>query len=143
MDKEHIDPHSDLEDFKPLKRKKLSKCYPVKMFKTAATSEQEINDITKGYIPNKTKRSTSSIITPLEEDKLWDCGIFGISDPKSLQRRVCFFYIGKRFCLLGGEEQRCLGSSQFIRSFREHVGISKLKKHKNMQDLTTLAKRLN
>ena len=92
MDKENIDPHSDLEDFKPLKRKKLSKRYPVKRFKTAATSEQEINDIIKGYIPNNTKRTTSSIITPLEEDKLWDCDIFGISDPKSLQRSV-FFYI--------------------------------------------------
>ena len=50
MDKENIDPHSDLEDFKPLKWKKLSKCYPVKRFKTAATSEQEINNIAEGYI---------------------------------------------------------------------------------------------
>ena len=223
MDKENIDPDSD---FKPLKRKKVSKCEPSKRFKTA-TSEEEINVITKGYIPNNTKRSTSwsvkvfnewrcareglkkcpenlfqspvpedlnywlprfinevrksdgdpypprsihqilaglqrhmldlnycspkfldrqnkmfkpihgacdsvyhslhssgvgtsvrhtSVITPLEEKKLWDSRIFGICDPKSLQRTV-FFYIGKRFCIRGGEEQRRLGPSQFIRSF--------------------------
>ena len=28
----------------------------------------------------------------------------------------CFFYVGKRFCIRGGEEQRNLGPSQFLRS---------------------------
>ena len=63
MDKENIDPHSDLEDIK-------SKCYPVKRFKTAATSKQEINDITKEYIPNNTKRSTSWSVKVFNE---WRC----------------------------------------------------------------------
>ena len=70
MNKENIDPHSDLEDFKPLKRKKLSKCCPEKRFNTAATTEQEINDITKGYIPNNTKRSRSWSVKVFNE---WRC----------------------------------------------------------------------
>ena len=41
--------------------------------------------------------------------------MFGCSTPKSLQRAV-FYYIGKCFCIRGGEEQRKLGPSQFLRS---------------------------
>ena len=63
MDKENIDPDSD---FKPLKRKKVSKCEPSKRFKTA-TSEEEINFIIKGYIPNNTKRSTSRSVKVFNE----------------------------------------------------------------------------
>ena len=50
-----------------------------------------------------------------EEDKLWESVIIGVDTPKSLQFAV-FFYVGKFFCLRGGEEQRRLGPSNFIRS---------------------------
>ena len=39
----------------------------------------------------------TSVITTLEEDKLWDCGIFGINDQKSLQRTVFFSTLIKDF----------------------------------------------
>ena len=45
------------------------------------------------------------IFTSEEEDKLWELGIIGCTDPKNLQRAV-FYYIGKCFCVHGGEEQR-------------------------------------
>ena len=54
----------------------------------------------------------TQVFTPVEEQSLWDSGVLGV---KSLQRAV-FFYIGKRFCIRGGEEQRSLGPSQFVRS---------------------------
>ena len=46
---------------------------------------------------------------------MWADGVIGITNPKALQRAV-FFYVGKRFCIRGGEEQRRLGPSQFVRS---------------------------
>ena len=49
-----------------------------------------------------------------DENKLWSTGVLGYSTPKSLQWAV-FFYIGKRFCIRGGEQWR-LGPSQFVRS---------------------------
>lgn len=55
------------------------------------------------------------MLSPDEESKLWSTGVLGCSTPKSL-KRVVFFYFGKRFCIRGGEEQRQLGPSQFIRS---------------------------
>ncbi len=51
-----------------------------------------------------------------QEQKLWDSGVFDVAQPVGLQRAV-FFYIGKVFCIRGGEEQRKLGPSQFKRSF--------------------------
>ena len=48
-----------------------------------------------------------------EEDKMWSTGVFSIDHPKSLQRAI-FFYVGKHFCIRGGEEQRKLKPSQFI-----------------------------
>ena len=56
----------------------------------------------------------TSIITKEEEDRLWDSNVIGIRDGKSLQRAI-FFSIGKVFCIRGGEEQRRLGPSQFVR----------------------------
>ena len=47
--------------------------------------------------------------------RLWATGAISILNPKALQLAV-FFYIGKNFCIRGGEEQRRLGPSQFIRS---------------------------
>ena len=62
-----------------------------------------------------TEINRTPIFTMEEEEKLWDTGVFNINDPVGLQRAV-FFYIGKRFCIRGGEEQRKLGPSQLKRS---------------------------
>ena len=40
----------------------------------------------------------------------------GLYNPKSLQRAV-FYFIGKRFCICGGKEQRNLSPAQFICSY--------------------------
>ena len=58
----------------------------------------------------------ASIISAEEEEKLWESGAIGIYSPKALVRCV-FFYVGKAFCLRGGEEQRALKPSQFIREY--------------------------
>ena len=57
----------------------------------------------------------SPIVTKEEEDTLWTTGVLGDEDPVALQRAV-FFYVGKVFCIRGGEEQRSLKQSQFARS---------------------------
>ena len=44
--------------------------------------------------------------------KKWSTGTISILTPKSLQRAV----LGKHFCIRGGEEQRSLGHSHFVRS---------------------------
>ena len=55
------------------------------------------------------------IISDAEEEKLWVTGVVGINTPKSLQRAI-YFYVGKRFCVCGGEEQRRLRPSMLKRS---------------------------
>ena len=57
----------------------------------------------------------AAVITAAEEDALWETGVIAITSPISLQHAV-FYYVGKRFCIRGGEEQRLLGPSQFVRS---------------------------
>ena len=57
----------------------------------------------------------ASVITPEEEEQLWSTSVISITTPHSLQRAV-FYYVGKRFCIRGGEEQRRLGPSQLVRS---------------------------
>ena len=52
-----------------------------------------------------------------EEDKLWATKVMDTSNPKALQRAV-FFYVGKCSCIRGGEEQRKLGPSQFLRTYQ-------------------------
>ena len=47
---------------------------------------------------------------------LWGSKVIGDHTPLALQRAV-FFYVGKAFCLRGGEEQRKTKSSEFHRSF--------------------------
>ena len=42
-------------------------------------------------------------------------GALSIKAPLNLQRAV-FFYVGKIFCVCGGQEQRSLTPSQFVRS---------------------------
>ena len=54
----------------------------------------------------------SAMISVEEEDKLWSSGAI---NPKELQRSV-FYYVGKIFCIRGGDEQRNLRPSQFARS---------------------------
>ena len=54
----------------------------------------------------------TSIITKEEEEKFWDAKVMGVDNGKCLQR-ASFYYIGKVFCIRGGEEQRKLGPSQF------------------------------
>ena len=56
----------------------------------------------------------AAIVSESEEDALWKSGV-GTDDPLALQRAV-FYYVGKVFCLRGGQEQRNLKPSQFVRS---------------------------
>ena len=46
---------------------------------------------------------------------LWDSKVIGDDSPLALQR-VVFYYVGKTFCLRGGDEQCNLKPSQFMRS---------------------------
>jgi len=57
----------------------------------------------------------TALITPDEEEQLWKSGVMCIKQPVNLKRTV-FYYVGKVFCICGGEEQRKLGPLQFIRS---------------------------
>ena len=58
----------------------------------------------------------AAVITAEEEDKLWESGAIGIYSPKALSRCV-LYYVGKAFCIRGGQEQRDLKPSQFIREY--------------------------
>ena len=57
----------------------------------------------------------ASVVTPAEESIFWERQVIGDHSPVALQRAV-FFYVGKVFCLRGGEEQRSLKPSQFVRT---------------------------
>ena len=57
----------------------------------------------------------TQIFTKEEEEKLWATGVLGDSTPKSLQRAI-YFYIGKLFCVRGGQESRDIRPSQLLRS---------------------------
>lgn len=43
---------------------------------------------------------------------MWRSSVLSIANPKALQRAV-FYYIGKCLCIRSGQEQRCLGPSNF------------------------------
>ena len=58
----------------------------------------------------------ASVVTADEELILWESQVIGDHSPIALQRAI-FFYVGKTFCLRGGEEQRKLKPSQFVRSY--------------------------
>ena len=64
----------------------------------------------------------ATVVTPQEEELLWSTGTIGVSSPLSLQRAV-FYYVGKVFCLRGGEEQRSLKNSQFRREKDSYVYV--------------------
>ena len=57
----------------------------------------------------------ASVISTEEEDALWEQGILGYDNPKSLLRAV-FYLNGKNFCLRRGSEHRNLKLSQLQRS---------------------------
>lgn len=57
----------------------------------------------------------AAVFTPAEENALWERKVIGDHNAVALQRAV-FFYAGKAFCLRGGQEQRDLKISQFLRS---------------------------
>ena len=57
-----------------------------------------------------------AVVTPEEENKLWESKVIGVHTPLALVRAV-FFYVGKVFCIRGGQEQRHLKRSQFKRSY--------------------------
>ena len=52
--KENVDP--DLDDFKPTKRGRKGSIEPSKRFKPA-TNDEEVNVLTKGYIPDNTEKT--------------------------------------------------------------------------------------
>ena len=58
------------------------------------------------------------IVTAEEENTLWRTKLIGDGSPLALQRAV-FFYAGKFLCLSGGEEQRNLKLSQFVRHIKK------------------------
>ena len=51
------------------------------------------------------------IITVDEEEKMWESAVLNITTPKI--QRAAFYYVGKCFCVHGGQEQRNLGPSNF------------------------------
>ena len=56
--------------------------------------------------------SHTPLISDEEETQLWKSEVLCTSTPKGLQRAV-FYYVGKCFCIRGGQEQRSLGPSNF------------------------------
>ena len=71
-------------------------------------------------------------ISSEEENTLWLSGVMNSVSPKGLLRCV-FFYVGKSFCLRGGEEHRCLTLSQFTRLHKPHRYVYSEKSSKNRQ----------
>lgn len=53
----------------------------------------------------------TAVISATEEEQLWSSGAIGMYSPKALVRYV-FFYVGKAFCIRGGQEQRDLKTFQ-------------------------------
>ena len=62
-----------------------------------------------------TSVSHAKIFSKDEEELFWSSGVFSISNPTSLQHAV-FYFVGKHFCIRGGDEQRKLSPSQFLRT---------------------------
>ena len=72
----------------------------------------------------------AEIITPEEEEQLWESGIMNSTTPKGLQNAV-FHLVGKAFCLRGGAEQRNLKLSQFERCDDSYVYHENTSKNRN------------
>ena len=71
-------------------------------------------------------------ISSEEENTLWLSGVMNSVSPKGLLR-CKFFYVGKSFCLRGGEEHRCLTLSQFTRLHKPDRYVYSEKSSKNRQ----------
>ena len=56
------------------------------------------------------------IVTPEEENTLWESKVIGVHTLKALVSAI-FYYVGKMFCIRGGEEQRRLKRSQCQRLY--------------------------
>ena len=61
-----------------------------------------------------TEIKATAVLSPEDENTLWESGVLNIHTPKGLLNAV-FFYNGKNFCLRGGQEQRNLRFSQVKR----------------------------
>ena len=61
----------------------------------------------------------AEVITPEEEEQLWNSGAMGIFSPKVCYVRFNFFYTNdwQSFCLRGGAEQRSLKPSPFVHGY--------------------------
>ena len=57
-----------------------------------------------------------------DERRLWESGVLNVDTPSRLFNCVFYYYNGKNFCLLGGEEHRSLKLSQIK---REEVIVQK------------------
>ena len=53
----------------------------------------------------------AEVISKNDEQRLWESGTLGVSEPKSLQNAV-FYTVGKMLCLRGGVEHQALKLSQ-------------------------------
>lgn len=58
----------------------------------------------------------TEVLTPADEEKLWQTGVLSVETPKGLLNAV-FFYNGKNFMLRGGAEHCELKFSQLTRDF--------------------------
>ena len=67
----------------------------------------------------------AEVISKNDEQRLWESGVMGVSDPKALQNAV-FYTVSEILCLRGGVEHQALKSSQLAtakdtaRSLRLH-----------------------
>ena len=60
--------------------------------------------------------SHAAIVCAQEEDTLWHSKVIGDHNPLALVHGI-FIYVSNTFCIRGGEEQRRLKHSQFVRSY--------------------------
>ena len=61
------------------------------------------------------------VLTPSDEQQMWQTGVIGIHSPLAFLRAV-FIFNSKNFCLRGGKEQKELKLSQIQRGFDEELG---------------------
>ena len=74
----------------------------------------------------------AEVISKQDENRLWESGVMGVSDPKSLQNAV-FYTVGKMLCLRGGVEHRSLKLSQFQRKSQpdHYIYVENVSKNRN------------
>ena len=65
------------------------------------------------------ERKSAGVITPEDEDKMWEDGALGLSPPKVLQHTV-FFYMRLQFLLRGVQEQHMLVPAQLVHVREPH-----------------------